>query len=164
MSADSRRFVYSLEVLRSRARWQQNALLSELAHTNRRVDATTSDLSRLRQEHLALAAEAAPTATCAVDPARARRVLLYLADVGRRLQSLHRQLETLEALRNGLVERTRRQELSLDGFDRHRIACLNEHIARVIHDEAVENDDQWLARMRWCALANDAQPSRRRPL
>jgi hypothetical protein len=160
MTADSRRFLYSLEVLRTRARWQHNALLGELAHTNRRVRATTSDLSRLRREHLALASEAAPTATCAVDPARARRVLVYLADVGHRIQLLHRQLETLEALRNRLVEGTRRQELSLEGLERHRSACLNEHIARVIHHEAVENDDQWLARMRWRALANDTQHSR----
>jgi flagellar biosynthesis chaperone FliJ len=163
MSGDARGFTYSLEAVRRQASWQLDALHGELAAATRNLAAASAEFSQLQQEHRALAAQAAPSAMAVVDPSRSRRVLVYLADVQRRLQLMRERVAALTDTRDTLRERARAQQVKSDSLEQHREGCLREHLALADHSAAVEADRDWLARTNWrvqaeaSAAGKDAQ-------
>jgi hypothetical protein len=164
MNADAGAFVDPLDAVRRQAVWQLDALRNELAATIRSLGDISAYLARLQSEHHSLAAQATPAAMCAIDPDRSIRALACMTDVQDRMSAARLRIDARVIACDALRQRARAQQIKLDSLDRHREACLHEHLARAEHAAAVEADRDWLARAGWRAqqqVSRDVHEERR---
>ena len=153
MSIDMRGFVYALEPIRKKNRWELDALQARLGKAQADVDKAQASLNELLGAYARTAADASGCAAEAFDPFRHRRQVAYLRLLHQRIETQREDTDNLRSIRDSLRAGCNAKQQALELLDGHRDRCKE----RYRHDEQVrqsaEADRDWIARSQWRAGA-----------
>lgn len=153
MTADLRGFVYALEPLLRRQRWELEALRARLGAANREIAGAVQALDTLQVQLTQQSASAAGAVTQRVDPAMHRRSLQWLARLREGIAQASQALQALRDRRAQLMAEHAQRQNRLDVIERHRAERLAGYALEHQNREAAQADREWLARQPAAAQA-----------
>lgn len=146
MTVDLRGFEYGAEPVLKRRQWLCDATSAELGKAVQAVVAVQSRLAALREQLVVQAEASTLSPTGHLDPTARSRALLWLASLQDRIALAGRELETLAARRDEVLQRLRVLQGQVDALETHREDAKQEFGASVAARAATEADRDWLAR------------------
>lgn len=146
MSADLRRFSYSLEPVRRLRQIQLDVLRAQLGQMQQQVNANLSACELLREKCDEQSRLAAQMLAQRADANNYAGMLRWLAQLHERIYHAKQALSESQAQRDALRERCLALQQNVEVIENHRDECLK-GFARV-YDNLVskENDRDWLSR------------------
>ncbi len=140
-------FKYPLEPLREHAQWQLEAARLKLAQIEKSVIEAHRQLASAVEELSRVASQATEAEGGALDPARQRRLLDYLAQMRSRIDERKDALDGLkQAGEDARAECLKRQQ-KLDVTDAHRKTLAAAHAHLEVARGLREADQDWIARL-----------------
>jgi len=164
MSSEAHPYLYPLEALRRKHRWQLEAAQLRLAQCEAVHAEAQVRLRAMQAERSAIAAAARARSQVRLDPDTQRATLMFLLQVDERLRVHQNATDEIEVQRRQLRQLCLSEQQKLEAFERDRARCLADwsHVMRT--REGHEQDRDWNARRAWQAPAehlpaSEAQPS-----
>ena len=146
MSADLRGFTYALEPLRTRQRWQLEALQVKLGAANRDIAEVAATLAQFSEQLRAQHAQASDAVTRRIDPALQRRTLYWLVQLREEIAQAQSRMDRLCEQRAGLRAEFLAKQNKLDVIERHRDESLADYSQTQQNRVGAAADGDWLAR------------------
>lgn len=155
MSTDVRGFTYALETLRSRQRWQLEALQVKLGAANRAIADAGGRLAQQEADLRAQLANASDAVTQRMDPVVHRRNLHWLAQLREQIAQAQARLDEMREGRASLRADCLARQNKLDVIERHREECLAQYAQAHENRLAAAADGAWLVRRQSIARVED---------
>jgi flagellar export protein FliJ len=149
MSGDQRGFVYPLEPLRRRQRWQLDALQARLATAQGRLDTVKAESARIEAALTTGAQTAAAMTSASFDPQRHQAALAYLSGLHVEVEQQAAELKRVSAERDLARAECVAQQRRNEATERHREQYLEQYKSAERNREMTEADSDWIARSAW---------------
>ena len=148
-SVDLRGFVYQLEPIRKRNKWELDAFQQKLALAQKEFSAGQNILNSLKQKYTSKMLVTKSSWHEQLNLVNHQHALFYLQALQRRIENQSMELVTLKEKLDTLRELCLEQQMKLELIDVHRESSVSDYKLEQQNIQSAEADREWNARSLW---------------